>query len=110
MFQTVETHSAHNPRILAFHGVIAALVLVLGSGVAYRQLIRSGLYNERERLQNQRRIIVPGPRGNILDRNGEVLVGNRPRFSVVLNLADLRGELRSEYLRISRNYKTYDKA
>ena len=110
MSRTIETHSAHNPRLLAYYGVIAALVLVLGSGVAYRQLFRSGLYSERERLQNQRRIIVPGPRGNVLDRNGEVLVGNRPRFSVVLDLAELRTELRTEFLRISRNYRSYDKA
>ena len=109
MFRTIETHSAHQPRLLAFYGVVAALVLVLGGGVAYRQLFRSELYTKREQLQNQRRIIVPGPRGNILDRNGEVLVGNRPRFSVVLNLADLRGELRSEFLKIGRNYRVYDK-
>ncbi len=109
MSRTIETHSAHNPRLLAFYGVVAALVLILGGGVAFRQLFRSGLYNERERLQNQRRIIVPGPRGNILDRNGDVLVGNRPRFSVVLNLADLRGELRTEFLKIGRNYRGYEK-
>ena len=44
------------------------------------------------RLQNQRRVVVPGPRGRILDRDGNVLVDNRARFSVVLNLAELRGE------------------
>ncbi len=109
MSRTIETHSAHNPRILAFYGGIGLLLLILGGGLAYRQLFHSVLYNERERLQNQRRIIVPGPRGNILDRNHEVLVGNRPRFSVVLNLADLRGELRKEYSRIGRNYRSFDK-
>jgi len=108
--RTIETHSARNPRLLFFHGALVAAVLVLVTGLAYRQLFRSGLYNERERLQNQRRVIAPGPRGNILDREGRVLVGNRPRFSVVLYLAELRGELRTEYIRIIRNYRDYSKA
>ena len=110
MARTIETHSARNPRLLFFHGALVAAVLVLVTGLAYRQLFRSGLYNERERLQNQRRVIAPGPRGNILDREGRVLVGNRPRFSVVLYLAELRGELRTEYIRIIRNYRDYSKA
>lgn len=110
MSRTIETHSAHNPRLLAFYGVIAVLVLVLCGGLVYRQLFRSVLYSERERLQSQRRIVVPGPRGNILDRNGDILVGNRPRFSVILDLAELRAELRTEFRKISRNYREFDKS
>ena len=109
MSHLVETHRARHPRLLLFYGLVAGLVLLLGSGLAYRQLMNSGLYNERARLQNQRRIIVPGPRGNLYDREGRVLVGNRPRFSVVLNLAGLRGELREEFIRIVRNYRELDK-
>lgn len=95
--------------MLVFYGVIAAMVLTLAGGMAYRQLFKSGLYSERERIQNQRRVIVPGPRGNIYDRDGKVLVGNRARFSVVLNLAELRGELRSEFSKVLRNYRTLPK-
>jgi penicillin-binding protein 2 len=106
----IETHSARNPRLLTFYAVLAGMVVLLVSGLAWRQLFRTGLYSERERLQNQRRIIFPGPRGNILDREGRVLVGNRPRFSVVLNLAELRGELRKETIQVMRNYREYEKA
>ena len=105
MSKLIETHSARNPRLLLFHVIIVALASVLVGGLAYRQLFRSTLYNDRERLQNQRRIIVPGPRGNIYDRDGRVLVGNRPRFSVVLNLAELRAELRTEFVKVVRNYR-----
>ena len=101
----VETHRARHPRLLLFHGLLAGLVLLLTGGLAYRQILHRGLYSERERLQNQRRIIVPGPRGNLYDREGRVLVGNRPRFSVVLNLAGLRRELREEFIRVVRNYR-----
>ena len=80
------------------------LVVVLSSGLAYRQLLHGSLYAERERLQNLRRVVSPGPRGNIYDREDRLLVGNRPRFSVVLDLAELRGEFRAAYKAIRRNY------
>ncbi len=101
----VESRTGFDPRILLFHGIIAVLLLVLVGGLAYQQLTKDVLHHEQERLQNERRIIVPGPRGNIYDRNGQLLVGNRPRFAVVLNLDELRPEFRREYLRIHRNYK-----
>ena len=43
---------------------------------------------------------MPGPRGNIYDREGRLLVGNRPRFAVVLYLDELREEFRREFIRI----------
>ena len=104
MSRLIESRTHKNPRLLAFYGVVIALVLVLTSGLAYRQLFNSGLYTERERLQNLRRVVSPGPRGNIYDREGRLLVGNRPRFSVVLDLAELRAEFRTEYKLIRSNY------
>jgi penicillin-binding protein 2 len=106
----IESRTASKPRLLFFYAVFAALVVVLVSGLAYRQLFRTRLYSDRERLQNLRRVVVPGPRGTIYDRNGRVLVGNRPRFSVVLDLAALRGEFRDEYKRIRSNYHALDPA
>jgi penicillin-binding protein 2 len=105
----IEAHATRNPRMLVFHGIVVAIVLTLTSGMAYRQLFKSGLYSERERIQNQRRVIVPGPRGNIYDRDGKVLVGNRARFSVVLNLAELRPELRAEFGKVLRAYRALPK-
>ncbi len=101
----VQIYNARHPRLLLFYPLLALLLAPLLGGLVWRQLLRSGLYSERERIQNQRRVIVPGPRGDILDREGRVLVGNRPRFSVVLNLAELRGEFRREYLKIVRNFR-----
>jgi penicillin-binding protein 2 len=110
MSRLIERRTHRNPRLLLFHGAIIGLVVVLSSGLAYRQLFNSGLYAERERLQNLRRVVSPGPRGNIYDRDGHLLVGNRPRFSVVLDLAELRPEFATEYRKISANYREYDKA
>lgn len=104
MSRLIERRTHRNPRLLVFYGAVIAMTVVLTSGLAYRQLFKSGLYAERERLQNLRRIVSPGPRGNIYDREGRLLVGNRPRFSVILDLAELRAEFRAEYRKIERNY------
>ncbi|GAB1488579.1 penicillin-binding protein 2 [Opitutaceae bacterium] len=100
-----EAHKGYNPRIIFFYPVVFLILLILGAGLAYRQLIRTEIYAEREKVQNQRRILVPGPRGNIYDRNGQLLVGNRPRFAVVLYLDELRGEFRREYVKVRSAYR-----
>ena len=104
MNRLIERSTHKNPRLLVFYGIVIAIVVVLTSGLGYRQLFKNGLYAERERLQNLRRVVSPGPRGNIYDRADRLLVGNRPRFSVVLDLAELRGEFRTEYKLIRSNY------
>jgi penicillin-binding protein 2 len=101
----VESRRSYDPRIVFFYFAIAALLLTLAGGLAYRQLIKTDLYQDRERVQNQRRILVPGPRGNIYDREHRLLVGNRPRFAVVLYLDELRSEFRREFIRVRKNYR-----
>lgn len=101
----VETHRSFDPRIVLFHFVLAALLLTLVGGLAYQQLIKADIYHERERVQNQRRVLVPGPRGNIFDREGRLLVGNRPRFAVVLYLDELRQEFRRQYIAVRKAYR-----
>lgn len=104
MSRLIERRTHRNPRLLLFHGAIIALLVVLISGLVYRQLLQGGSFTERERQQNLRRVVTPGPRGNIYDREGRLLVANRPRFSVILDLAVLRGEFRDERRKIALNY------
>jgi penicillin-binding protein 2 len=108
MNQLLESHKNYNPRLRLFYGVVVVLILVLLGGLTYRQLIIGTLYSDREELQNLRRILVPGPRGNIFDRNGELLVGNRPRFAAVVYLAELRQEFRQEFRDLRRPYIEQD--
>lgn len=100
----LESHKGYDPRILLFYAVIAVLLVVLAVGLGYQQLTKVGEYADRERQQNQRRVLFPGPRGNIYDRNGELLVGNNHRFAVLLHLDELKTELRREYIRIQKNF------
>ena len=101
----VESKTGFDPRLIAFHGVVALLLGILTAGLAYQQLYKGAMHHEQERQQNERRVIVPGPRGNIFDRNGRLLVGNRPRFAVVLYLDELRPEFREEFIRVRNNYR-----
>jgi penicillin-binding protein 2 len=101
----IETHSGYNLRLLLFYPLIGAMFAVLAAGSAYRQLFHSGEYSEQEKVQSQRRIVEPAPRGNIYDRNGQLLAGSRPRFGAVIYLDELRHEFHIEYLRIRKNYR-----
>ena len=101
----VQSHKNYQPRVVFFYFVVLALLLTLAGGLAYQQLINRDRHRDTERVQNQRRILVPGPRGNIYDREGRLLVGNRARFSVVLYLDELRSEFRREFIRIRKNYR-----
>ena len=101
----LESHKGYDPRIIFFYFLLAGLLLTLVIALAYQQLTKSGTYRDAEIQQNQRRIVVPGPRGNIYDRNHRLLVGNHPRFSVRLLLDTLRPEILREERRIKKNYR-----
>lgn len=100
----LESQKGYDPRIVLFYGIIALLLLILAGGLAYEQLTKVDEYATRERKQNQRRILLPGPRGNIYDRHGELLVGNDHNFSVLLHLDELRTEFEREIVRIRKNF------
>jgi len=101
----VEAHSTFQPRIIFFHFALGAMLLVLAADLGYQQLFKTNAYYEVERTQNQRRIILPGPRGAIVDREGRVLAGNHSRWAVVLDLGELRSEFRREYFQIVKNFR-----
>lgn len=101
----VESHKNYDPRLRVFYLMVAAIVLLLLGGLARLQLFHSATYSEKEKQQNQRRVLIPGPRGNIFDRERRLLVGNRPRFSAVIYLAELRQEFRLEYIKLVRDYR-----
>ena len=104
----VDRRMGYDPRIVFFYFVLAALLLILAGGLAYQQLTKEGEHANSERVQNQRRIVYPGPRGNIYDRHQQLLVGNRARFSVRLLLDSIRREIRDEQIRIRKNYRHLD--
>ena len=101
----VETYKGRDGRLQFFYLPIAIGFTVLAIGLVYQQVLRSDEAHELEKVQSQRRILVPGPRGNIYDREGRILVGNQPRFSAVLYLDELRTEIWNEELTIQNAYR-----
>ncbi|MGB0743800.1 MAG: peptidoglycan glycosyltransferase, partial [Opitutales bacterium] len=97
-----DVHRGENPRILFFFWIIVIASLILLFGLGWRQLVASRKYEELEKRQTERRILIPGPRGDIHDRKGNLLVGNRAHYSAVVYLDDLRPEFRREYSTIIR--------
>lgn len=98
----IEFHRGGNPRILVMYLPVVAVFVYLILGLAWRQLIQAEEFSQREEKQNLRRILIPAPRGQILDRNGKVLVDNRARMAAAVYLNDLRPEFRKTYLSMVR--------
>ena len=92
-----------NPRILLFLWLNLILTALLLLGLARQQFLKKDTYEDMERRQTERQIFLPGPRGDIYDRNGNLLVGNRPHYSASVILDDLRPEFRKEYSKLIRS-------
>ena len=86
-----------NPRLFVLSGVLALLFLILLGGLGWQQLVKNSHYESEERQQTLRRILQPGLRGRILDRNGVPLVVNQPHYSVVLYVDEMRSEFSDEF-------------
>ena len=80
-------------RLGIFRLIYATLILIICSFLAYRQLFQYKQFKEQERKQGQRRIIRPGPRGDVFDRQGKLLIGNKAHFSAKLHLDSVEKEI-----------------
>lgn len=97
----------YQSRIWLFYALILTIVAILIGGLANQQILKNDKYNERGKIQNHRRILTPGPRGNIYDREGRVIVSNKSKFSAVVFLSDesVRKSFRQEYIGMVREYR-----
>ncbi|MCH6257147.1 hypothetical protein MLD52_11355 [Puniceicoccaceae bacterium K14] len=97
----------YQSRIWLFYALVVVLVMILLSGLAYRQILQNDVYFERGKIQNHRRILTPGPRGNIYDREGRLIVSNKSKFSAVVFLADasVRRSFRQEYYGMKNEFQ-----
>ena len=104
---TPEEHQKYQARLWIFYAILGVILLTLVGGLGFRQIIESSAYAEKEKRQNQRRILTPGPRGNMFDRDGRLVVANRPQFSAVVHLSDesIRRAFRAEYLALVRDHR-----
>ena len=100
-----DVYAKHNSRIPIFYWILGGAYMLLILALGYRQLFLYDYYVKRGDRQTLRRVVEPGTRGDIYDRNGKILVTNKPRFSAVVYFNEIRREFRSEYLRLKRAWK-----
>ena len=72
-------------RLAVLQALVVALVGVLVLQFWNLQVLRARHFRDLAENNRSRLVTLAAPRGALLDRHGQVLVGNRPSFNVVLN-------------------------
>lgn len=79
-------------RFLFFSAAVAAIFLMLGLRLWYLQIISHEDYQERS-VRNRTRVLpLDAPRGPVFDRNGLLLVDNRPSFQISVMRQDVEDQ------------------
>lgn len=77
-------------RAFLMGGVVAFGLFALTGRLAHLQLVQGGKYRKMS-ISNQFNFrVVPPPRGDILDRNGKLIAGNRPSFRVMIETNEVK--------------------
>lgn len=84
----IELPEVHR-RLMLFSLTVAAVFCLLLLRLWYLQIINTEDYQERS-VRNRTRVLpLEAPRGPIFDRNGRLLVGNRPAFGISVMRQDV---------------------
>lgn len=96
-------HKTLNRKINFFTGFVIAIFLVLVFRLAYLQLLETDRFRTLARENSVRLIPIEAPRGEIFDRHGNKIVGNRPVYAVsIVNLDLEHDELATVVRKLSR--------
>ena len=79
-----EDKTAIQSRLPLLQLIIVIIFFFLSAGLWKLQLIQRDYYSKIAERNRTRSISWPAPRGNILDRNGRVLVDNKPSFTLTV--------------------------
>jgi penicillin-binding protein 2 len=85
-------------RIAVLGGIALALLGLLLVRLWFLQVISGEEYAQAAEGNRLRTVVTEAPRGKILDRNGELLVGNRTGTDLVVDPRELTGERRQQVL------------
>ena len=89
--------SAFDVRILVLAGMILLALLGIGLRLWFVQVELKDHYRSKIQGASEVSVRIPAVRGEIRDRNGLVLVTNRPSYEVDLYLPDLVNGYKSRY-------------
>ena len=80
-------------RMVIIHGLVIAILAVLGARLYFLQVINGDYYSERAENQRVRRLRIPAPRGAIFARDGKtILVDSRTIEHIILAGEDMKGK------------------
>lgn len=82
------TEKSHRMNIMT--GIIVAVMILLICRLAWMQLVNGSQYKKIAEENRIRQITAQAPRGNIYDRNGALLVSNRPSFAISIIPSEYR--------------------
>jgi penicillin-binding protein 2 len=85
-------------RIAVLGGIALALLGLLLVRLWFLQVISGEEYAAAAEGNRLRTVVTEAPRGKVLDRNGELLVGNRTGTDLVVDPRELTGERREQVL------------
>jgi penicillin-binding protein 2 len=85
-------------RIATLGGIIVALLAILVIRLWFLQIIGGEAYAARADSNFLKTVVVEAPRGNILDREGQPIVANRPAKNIVASPIEMRGPGRERIL------------
>lgn len=85
-------------RIKVISAVVAGLFIILCGALGYIQILKYKKYLALSQDNRVRLVPIEGQRGFFFDRNGILLVGNRPAFDVMV----IPQELKDSYKTLSR--------
>jgi penicillin-binding protein 2 len=71
-------------RLSVLQSVVVLLLVLLGAYFWYLQVMRGRYFKTLAENNRSHSVVLAAPRGPLLDRNGRLLVENRPSFDVVL--------------------------
>lgn len=82
-------------KVKFISAVISALFVILVIGLAYTQILKNKKYLVLSQTNRVRLIPLESQRGRFFDRNGILLVGNRPSFDVVVIPQELNNSVKT---------------
>lgn len=78
----MKKNSITKKRLNTINKIIVVVLLVIFVKILFMTTIRNSHYSELANQKTYKQILVQAPRGEIKDRNGVVLAGNKPEFAV----------------------------
>lgn len=78
----MKKNSITKKRLNTINKIIVVVLLVILVKILFMTTIRNSHYSELANQKTYKQILVQAPRGEIKDRNGVTLAGNKPEFAV----------------------------